>query len=343
MKVAVLKGPRRIVVEERPVPEVKPGQALVCIKATGICGSDLHGFQGLIPKRRVPGLVMGHEAAGKVAGVGPEVTKVKVGDRVAIDPQLPCCRCEQCLKGWYHICDHLKFIGSSMRGKLDGSFCEYMTVPERNLHLLPPKVSFEEAAMIEPLSNAIHAVDRARPNIGDEVAVVGAGTMGLLLLQVAKVAGASRVFVTDVSASRLELAKTLGADICINVKKHDPVGIILQETHGRGVDIAIEAVGFKTTYQQCVGMVKKRGTVVALGIFDELVEFPMIKVIFSELDIVGSTGFMWECDRGLALLASGRIAVKPLITHQFPLEQVQSAFEALENQERNPIKVMLIP
>lgn len=343
MKVAVFKGPHHIDIEERPIPDINPGEVLVHIKATGICGSDLHGFQGLIPERRTPGLVMGHEAAGQVIKVGSGVAKIKAGDRVAIDPQLPCGKCEQCLRGSYNICENMRFIGSSMREKIDGTFREYIAMPERNLHLLPDEVSFLEGAMLEPVSNAIHAIIRAKLNIGDEVVIMGAGTMGLLLLQVAKLAGAGSLFVIDILASRLKVARALGADVCVNATEQEPVEFILQRTNGKGVDVAIEAVGFRKTYHQCVQMVKRKGTVVTLGIFDELVDFPMIKVIFSELNIVGTTGFTWECERALQLIASGRINVKPLITHQFSLLQAQKAFEILDKGEGNPVKVMLIP
>lgn len=344
MRAAVLRGTRLITVEKRPIPKVKAGEALVRIKAAAICGSDLHGYQGTWPDKRAVGLVMGHEVAGQIVEVDGQVKTRKAGDRVAIDPQLTCGGCDECLQGWPNICSNMRLMGSSARGAFDGGFAEYVAMPEKNLYPLPENLSFEEGAMIDPLANAIHLVNRAQLEVGGTVAIFGAGSLGLVLLQVARIAGAGVVFVTDLSSYRLGMADSLGADVCITAGKRDPVEIILEKTKGKGVDIAIEAVGIKETYRQCISVASKRGKVMALGNFQDFVNVELFRFVSRELSMIGCTGFSpKEIDRGLRLIASGKINVKLLITHRLKLDQAQEAFEVLDGRKEDAIKLILIP
>lgn len=342
MKVVLHKGPHCEVIEERRIPESGPGQVLVRVRAAGICGSDLHGFQGLIPQRRVPGLVMGHEGAGEVVALGPGVSRLSRDMRVAIDPQIVCGTCTHCTRGWSNLCTNKKIIGSSMLGKLDGCFAEYIVIPERNAHVLPENVSFSEAAMVEPLSNALHAVGRAKPDLGDTMVVLGAGTIGLSVIAAAKAAGADMVVAVDLSSYRLQVAQTLGADRTINATDQDPVETVRDLTGGEGADMVVEAVGIAGTYQQAVSMVRQHGKLVALGIVDEMVSFLMRSLVFGELTVFGSTAFTCEPDRALRMIASGHIDVTPMITHRFSLDKAQEAFELLDRGEENAIKVLLV-
>ena len=346
MKAALIReieGVKKIRIEEAPLPEL-PGErhVKVNIGAVGICGSDLHGFYDLSSTARIPGLIMGHEAAGVVTEVGAAVTRVKVGDRVAIDPQVICGTCAQCQKGYYSVCDNKKIIGSNLKGFMNGCMAEFAVVTEKQCFLLPDNLSLEEGAMVEPVSNAIHVLNRVKVNMGDTIVVIGAGTLGLCILQAAKLTGAGRVIVIDLSEKKLALAKTLGADIVIQAGE-DPVARILSLTDGLGADIVIEAVGIGATYKQAISLVRKRGSIMFFGATHKEVSLELIPILHKELHLIGCTGAETECPTAIDFIASGKINVKPLITHRFALDDTQEAFETMADPGNNAVKVMLIP
>ena len=343
MKAAVLKGPRDIRIEERPVPKPGAGEVLVRIRASGICGSDIHGFEGKIPERRPPGIVMGHEAAGEVADVGQRAGGFKAGDRVAINPLIPCLECYPCSRGWFHICDAMVTLGSAMRVFHDGTMCEYVSVPYRQLHVLPPGVSQEAGAVAEPAGNATHLLDRGALELGSVIAVFGAGTIGLMVVQAARLAGARKVIAVDINPFRLGRARDFGADVAVNARERDPVAAIREASDGRGADLAVESAGFAATYRQCVESVRKRGKVIALGFMEPEVTFPMQSVIYREISIIGSTAFSYEIETVLSLFAAGKLDPMPLVTHTFPLEAAQKAFETAADPGAKAIKVLIIP
>ena len=343
MKAAVIAGANSIRVTEVETPTAGNGQVLVKIHAAGICGSDIHGFKGVIPKRRPVGLIMGHEAAGEVVEVGKDQKGWARGDRVAIDPQLSCGECFACRRGWTNLCEKMSGIGSAMRGFKHGAMCEYMALSQRQLKKMPDGLSYNEAAMFEPVAHALHLFNRACVNVGETVVIVGAGTIGLVAVQVARLKGAGRIIAVDIQPERLKLARRLGADVAIDSSKSDPVQQVLEHTQGRGADIAVEAAGHTATYEYCVRSVRKRGTVLALGFADDKVCFPAQKLLFDEVSIVGCTGFSHEGEVVLGLIAEGKIDVKSLITHTFSLDDAQRAFETASNPDSNAIKVMIIP
>jgi len=343
MKAAVLKGTGEIAIEERPLPHPAEGEVVVRVRAAGICGSDVHGFEGKIPKRRPPGIIMGHEAAGEVAEVGTASGGFKPGDRVAIHPTTSCRECFACSRGWFHLCDSMITLGSAMRVFHDGVLCEYLAVPHHQLHRLPEEASFEMGVMVEPASNAVHLLDRGDLEVGGVIAVFGTGTIGLLVVQAARLAGARKVIAVDINPFRLERARELGAEVVVNAKERDPLEAIREETDGRGADVAVEAAGFTTTYLQSVEAVRKRGKVLALGFIDPEVTFPMRTVIYREISIVGCCGFTHEVETALALIASSRLQVKPLITHTFPLDAAQQAFQTAADPAADSIKVLVVP
>lgn len=343
MKAAVIQGPFVMKVEQRPDPEVGEDDVLVRVRAAGICGSDLHGFQGLSKDRRKPGLIMGHEAAGEVAAVGKKVTGLKKGDRIVIDPQRACGQCYACRNGWANLCDNMLVIGSSMRQFLNGAMCEYIAIPSRQIHRLADGVSFQEGAMLDPIGNALHIFGRSGVQIGDIVAIFGAGTIGLIAVQTARIKGVGKIISVDISAKRLKLAKQFGADIVVNSSIDDPVGVILGETNGRGADLVVEAVGHSVTYGNCVKSVRKRGKVMALGFLESEITIPIQPLLFREISIVGCTGFVFECDTALDLLAQGKLNVKPIITHEFPIDDVQLAFTTACDPKADALKTMVIP
>lgn len=341
MRAAILKGPRSIEIEERPRPRPKNADVLVRVRAVGVCGSDVHGFEGLIPDRRKPGLIMGHEAAGEVEKIGPESSKWRTGDRVAIDPQISCGNCASCKRGWLHLCDKRLNLGSTMNAWYDGALCEYIVMPENQLHALPENVGFGEGAVVEPASCAVHIYNRGHMEVGSTVGVIGTGSIGLIAVQVAKAMGVSKLIAVDKSKTRLDLAAGFGADILVNSAEEDPVARILAETGGRGVDTVAEAAGLSLTYDWAVKSVRKRGTVLALGYVDEHVPIPMRAFIFREISLLGCTGFTFESDSVLELMSRGGIDVKPILTHEFRLEEVQAAFETAADPATGSIKVMI--
>jgi 2-desacetyl-2-hydroxyethyl bacteriochlorophyllide A dehydrogenase len=343
MKAAVLKGAGEIRIEERPAPKAGPGEVLVRIRASGICGSDIHGFEGKIPDRRPLGIIMGHEAAGDVAEVGAQAGGFKAGDRVAINPLIPCFECYACRRGWFQLCEASVTLGSAMRVYRDGTMCEFVPVPYRQLYHLPAGVSYQAGATTEPAGNAVHLLNRGALEVGSVIAVFGTGAIGLLVVQAARLAGVRKVIAVDVNSFRLGKAKELGADVIVNARERDPVQVIREETDGRGADLAVEAAGFSATYRQCAEAVRKRGKVIALGFAEQEATFPMRIVIYRELSIIGSTGFTHEFDTTLSLIASGKLNPAPVITHTFPLEEAQKAFQTAADPKANAIKVMVIP
>ena len=343
MRAAIIEGARSLVIEERPDPVPGPGEVLVRIRATGVCGSDVHGFEGLIPDRRRPGLIMGHESSGEVVEIGSAAVGWEVGDRVAIDPQIYCGQCYSCLRGWQHLCDNRLNLGSSMNSFHDGTLCELISLPPRQLHGIPEPVSFGEAAMVEPASCAVHIFNRAHLDVGSTVAVIGTGAIGLVAVQVAKLMGAGTLIAVDKDPDRLQLAAGFGADLVVDSTAEDPVERIMAESGGRGADAVVEAVGISLTYSWALQAVRKRGKLMALGYVDEGVSFPMRTLIFREIAVLGCTGFTNESDTVLDLVAKGALDVNSLITHDFPLEKVQAAFEAAADPSTQSIKVMVHP
>lgn len=343
MKAAVFRGPFKFELCERERPVPKEGEVLVRIRAVGICGSDLHPYKGNGVDRREPGIIMGHEAAGDVEAIGEGVTRWKRGDRVAINPQINCGECSMCKKGFPHLCDRSLLIGSSMRGFLDGAMCEYITISEKQLYILPDEVSYDYGTFLDPLGNAIHLINRAGVKLGDQVVIIGTGTIGLLAVQTAKLAGAVKVIAVDLSDYKLERAKQVGADVCLNSKDPKFIEKVMIETNGIGPDVVVEAVGISTTYNLALQICRKRGVVIALGFTKPEIELNIQQIVYKELHVLGSTGYADECGTTLEYLRKNLVDIESVITHRFPLERVKEGFDELCRPDSNAIKVILNP
>ncbi len=343
MKCAVFTEPYHFEIREREVPQPKPGEVLVAVKAVGICGSDIHPYMGDGIERRQPGIIMGHEASGVVSAAGEGVTRWKPGDRVAINPQICCGHCEMCRQGYYNLCNNMLLIGSSMRKFLDGAMCEYITIGEDQLYALPDSVSFDCGTLLDPLGNAIHLINRGGVRLGDTVAVIGTGTIGLLAIQTAKLAGAVKVVALDRSKERLGMAKEVGADYALDTSDASVADRLKELTNGSGADIVVESAGVGFTYNLAMQIVKKRGTVIGLGFAQAEINFSLKPFVYNEINFLGSTGYSSECQTTIDLLASGRIRAEKIITHTFPLEEVNQAFRTLTDPTANAIKVILHP
>lgn len=342
MKALLLSDYRKLEITDFPDPVPGPGEVLVRVAACGICGSDVHGYDGS-SGRRIPPIVMGHEAAGTVATLGKGVNSFSVGERVTFDSTVYCGSCAPCRRGEVNLCDRRQVLGVSCGDyRRSGAFAEYVVVPERILYRLPDNLSFSEAAMLEAVAVALHAVSLAPIREGDCALVVGAGTIGLLLQQALRVAGCSRVFVTDVDTTRLELSKSLGATAVL------PSGPEINErilalTEGAGVDIAVEAVGLNPTVNLAISSVRKGGTVVLVGNVTPQVALPLQKVVTRQIRLQGSAASAGEYPRAIELMSSGAIRVKPIISAVAPLSEGPQWFERLYAREPNLMKVVLTP
>jgi L-iditol 2-dehydrogenase len=325
------------------VPEPGPDEILVRVTACGICGSDVHGYDGT-SGRRIPPIVMGHEAAGVVASVGPGVSKYKTGDRVTFDSTVYCGECEFCRQGEINLCNNRQVVGVSCGDyRRAGAFAEYVVVPQRIAYHLPDALEFKEAAMLEAVSVALHAVRVSEMKGGETALVIGAGMIGLLTLQAAKAAGASKVLVADIDRTRLETAKSVGADETLLLSGNDLVKEILRQTEGRGVDLVLEAVGRQETIAASIASVRKGGTVTLIGNISPEVKIPLQAVVSRQIRLQGSCASSGEYPQAMELLANGKIKVKSLITAVAPLEDGPRWFERLHAGEPNLMKVVLDP
>jgi L-iditol 2-dehydrogenase len=314
-RVSVLDGPGALRIEERPIPEPGPYEVLVRIAAVGVCGSDVHYYQhGRIGEFvvRKP-LVLGHEAAGVVFDRGSAARRHELGQRVALEPGVPCGRCARCREGRYNLCPHVRFFATP---PVDGALARYVVINEHFAHPVPDALSDEQAALIEPLSVALWAVRRAGVRPGDTVLVTGAGPIGLLSAQVARVAGAARVVVTDLSLRRRELADRLGADRVVDAG---------EDLAGLDADVLLECSGAPPAVRAGLAAVRPGGTAVLVGMGADEVTLPMSALQVREVTVTGTFRYANTYPGAIALVAGRRIQLDPLVTGHFGLAQVERA------------------
>jgi L-iditol 2-dehydrogenase len=342
MKAMLLSEYRHLELQDLPQPEAGPGELLIQVAACGICGSDVHGFDGT-SGRRIPPIVMGHEAAGLVTATGRGVTAFQPGDRVTFDSTVYCGECPYCLRGEVNLCDRRQVIGVSCgEYRRAGAFAEYVTVPARIAYKLPANMSFAEAAMLEPVSVALHAIKLSEVRGGETALVLGAGMIGLLTLQAARAAGCSRVFIADIDPTRLRLAESMGATETLQLSGSELSTEILRRT-GSGVDLALEAVGREETIHAAIHSVRKGGTVTLIGNITPQVTIPLQVVVSRQLRLQGTAASAGEYLEAIELISSGAIQVKPLITAVAPLEDGPRWFDRLYAHEPNLMKIILSP
>ncbi|MBK5291072.1 MAG: galactitol-1-phosphate 5-dehydrogenase [Acidobacteriia bacterium] len=343
MKALLLREYKQLELTDMPIPEIGPDDLLIRVKACGICGSDVHGFDGS-SGRRVPPIVMGHEAAGIVAKAGSGVKDLKEGDRVTFDSTVYCGRCFFCLRGDVNLCDNRQVLGVSTPDfRRHGAFAEYVSIPSRIAYKLPDSLPFDRAAMIEAVSVAVHAVGITPVRLGDTAVVVGTGMIGLLSLQALKLAGATRIIAVDLDDVKLNTAASLGAEVLLNPKRDDVPAVIQELTGGRGADIALEAVGATAPIQTALASVRKGGVVTLVGNITPKIELNLQSVVTRQITVLGSCASCGEYPQCIDLLARGAIKVDPMITAKAPLEEGASWFGRLYAHEPNLMKVILEP
>ncbi len=343
MKALTLVGSSQFDYGDVPGPELRPDEVLIRVAACGICGSDVHGMDGSTG-RRIPPVIMGHEAAGTVVNSGPEAGSWREGERVTFDSTLYCGACEYCAGGMVNLCKNRRILGVSCgEYRQHGAFAEYVSVPGRVVCRLPEGVSFEQAVFVEPAAVALHAVRRAQAGPGQTGLVVGAGIIGLLTLQALKAAGCEKVYATDLSESRLALAKELGADEVFPAKAGGLKEAMLARTGGEGVDVVMECVGLGVTVQTAVECVRKGGSVGLVGNLAQRIEFALQSVVTREISLFGSCASAGEYPAALEEIAAGRILVEPLMSAVRPLAEGAEWFHKLHAAEGDLIKVILRP
>jgi 2-desacetyl-2-hydroxyethyl bacteriochlorophyllide A dehydrogenase len=343
MKALVHTAPLKFEYRDVPVPSFNDEEVLVRVRAVAVCGSDVHGYTGTTG-RRIPPIIMGHEAAGVVEATGRSVEAISPGDRVTFDSTVYCNQCPACRLGRVNLCANRKVLGVSTPAfHRDGAMAEYVVVPWWIVYRLPEAVSFEEAALIEPASVGLHAARITPIDLNDVVAVVGAGQIGLFAMQGARAKGAAKLVVLDVKEERLTLARSLGADVTINPSTSD-VALEMKRAMARpDADVVLEAVGAEATVGLSLSLTKQGGNLTLIGNITPRIQVSLQDIVLRELTIRGSCAVAGEYRAALDLLASGRIQAKPLISRVMPLSDGQEAFDSLHRGEHGLMKIVLQP
>ncbi len=343
MKTAYIYGAQDVRVEQSTDAEPGPGEVLLDVTAVGICGSDLHTYLlGNVGGIGIDSpLTLGHEAAGVVIAVGAGVEDLKVGQRVAIDPATHCGHCEWCLAGQVHLCANLQFMGLY---PYHGALRERMVHPARSCVPVPDGISDIGAAMLEPLGIALHASRLAQIQIGEDVLVIGCGGIGLLIIRMARLAGARHIFASDKHPWRRALAATYGADDILDPADTDVVAHILHATNKRGVDIAIEAAWVEGTADQCVAAARPGGRVVIVGIpADDEMRLKFSVARRKELSLQASRRMKHTYPAAIALATSGQVDLNSLASHRFTLDQTAQAFDTAATYSDGVVRSMVLP
>lgn len=321
MKSAVFYGKHDLRVEEHEMPKVGPKDILIQVKACGICGTDVHIYEGDKGAAEVtPPTILGHEFSGIISEVGSEVTKYKPGDRVCIDPNCYCGSCEPCRNGVAHYCEHMIGYGTTV----NGGFAEYCAVNERQVYKLGENTTFEQGAMTEPVSCCLHGIDMCNIKPGHQVVVIGGGMIGLLMMQLAKLAGAAKVALLEPVESKREVAKKLGADVCIDPVNED-VKARLHESGLTWVNTVIECVGRTSTIEQAIDIAGNKAVVMMFGLTkpDDMISVKPFEIFQKELELKASYINPYTQKRALDLIDSGRLDVSSMVYDVCSLEQLE--------------------
>jgi L-iditol 2-dehydrogenase len=343
MKALVLTEYKKFEIQEVPVPVIRPDEVLIKVMAVGICGSDVHGMDGSTG-RRIPPIIMGHEAAGVIEKVGAAVSNWKSGDRVTFDSTIYQLDDWYSRKGFYNLSDNRMVLGVSCPDfKKDGAFAEYVAVPQHILYKLPENVSFEHAAMVEPIAVALHAVNLTQISVNDTALVGGTGMIALFVIQLLKLAGCGQIITFDLDQDRLELALKLGATHAFKVGAANISEEVKKLTHGRGADIGFEVVGIAPVLKTVIESVRKGAQITLVGNVSAEVNFPLQQVVTRQLKLQGSCAICGEYEPVLDLINRGLIEIDPLTSAIVPLSDGTEWFNRLYNHEKGLMKVILKP
>ncbi|MGA7277474.1 MAG: galactitol-1-phosphate 5-dehydrogenase [Desulfocapsaceae bacterium] len=343
MKALVLEEYSKLVYKEMPVPEIGENEVLVQVKACGICGSDVHGMDGSSGRRHPP-LIMGHEASGIIVQRGERVNDFFKGDRVTFDSTIYCGTCFYCRQGIINLCDNRRVLGvAPAEYRQHGAFAEYVAVPEHILYRLPDGLSFAQAAMVEPVSIAFHAVTLTPVSLNDSAVVIGAGMVGLFVIQALRAAGCGTIIAVDLEQSKLDLARELGADHGLLANAVDVAEEVRKLTDNRGANLAVEVVGNSVALNTAIASLRKGGALTIVGNLAATVDFPLQEVVTRQIRVTGSCSSCGEYPACLEMIARGTVNVDALISQVAPLSEGAAWFERLHNREQGLMKVILTP
>lgn len=342
MKAVYLVGKKKVEIFNIPVPEIEKGDdVLIKIKCVGVCGSDIHYFtEGKIGDQVVEDkIILGHECAGEVVEVGKNVKNLKSGDKVAVEPGISCGRCEFCVKGKPNLCPYVKFLGTP---PVDGALREYLVMPEKNLVKIPEGLGFDEGVLSEPLAIGLYGVKLSKLEVGDDVAVLGTGPIGLSAVFSLREGGAKKIFATDLIKERLDFAKKIGADAVFNPEETNIVRKIKEMTDGKGVDIVYEAAGQSETIKQAEEIVKIGGKIVIYGIpSDDRIEFTAHSIRRKEITVINVRRACHTTLLSLQMVQKSSLPFKEMVTHRFPIEKAEEALNLVADYKDGVIKAMI--
>lgn len=338
MKAAVWTGMNNVVIEDIPMPVPKDGEALIKVKSAGVCMTDIHIIKGEF-SYTTPPHVLGHEIAGVVEN---DIGDYQSGDRVLVGTIIGCGKCNFCQRGMKHLCVNGGEIGYA---PYQGGYAEYVCVPKQNLFRLPNNVSFDEGGILESFMCPFGSIYDCGRIIGETILIFGAGPAGLAYILAAKAAGAGKIIIAARNKARLDQAKLFGADVVIDIEAENTEEIVMQESDGLGVDVAIEAAGQPKSIAQVIKLVKRTGRVILYGIpsIDAQIPFSVTDIIIKELSITGTMGNPYVWQEGLNLLDSGRISVKSMVTHKFSLDNFNEAIDLVASKKDGVIKAVINP
>lgn len=343
MNALVLQAYNELELVDALSPAILPDEVLIRVKACAICGSDVHGIDGSTG-RRIPPLIMGHEASGVIEEIGGAVTGFEPGDRVTFDSTISCGHCPYCRRGQVNLCDNRRVLGvSTGEYRLNGAFAEYVAVPARILYPLPDDVTFVQGAMVEPVSIAFHAITRTPISLNDTAVVIGSGMIGLLLIQLLRISGCGRIIAVDKASEKLSLATAFGADYTCCSADSDVAGFVREHTAGRGADLAFEAVGLTPTVRMAVQALRKGGSATLIGNLKATADLPLQDVVTRQISLFGSCASAGEYPDCLDLIARRKIDVDALVSAVAPLSDGAEWFRRLYRAEPGLMKVVLRP
>lgn len=343
MKALVLVDYKKMEYMDVDDPEISDSEVLIRVKSCGICGSDVAGYDGSTG-RRIPPVIMGHEASGVIEKIGRNVKNWRIGDRVTFDSTIYCNECEECRHGNVNLCSNRKVVGVSCGDyRQNGAFAEYIALPQHILYRLPDNVSFDQAAMIEPLSIAFHAANMAPHRIGASAAVVGAGKIGMLLIQTLRTLGFGKIIAVKRSAADVSFYKKLGADDCLFTDSCDVREAVSGLTDGKGFDVVFESAGNENTIKLSMDICKRNGRIVLIGNTSPTVNIPLQTLVTKQLNIVGSCASSGEYEACLDLISRKLINIDILIGNRAPLSEGAKWFEWLYANRSENLKVILNP
>ncbi|KAB8131003.1 NAD(P)-dependent alcohol dehydrogenase [Gracilibacillus oryzae] len=343
MKAAVLNKPLDMEIKKVSIPEIKTDEALVKVKCIGICGSDVHYYEhGKIGRYEVKSpLILGHELAGDVIAIGENVTNLKVGDRVAVEPGVTCGRCEYCKSGRYNLCPDVVFMATP---PVDGAWADYVSVRSDFLFPIPNDMSYEEGALLEPFSVGIHAMNRGKIKPSDRILITGLGPIGLLAIQAAKMYGVKEIYATDVVKFRQDLAKELGVTAVIDPTKENIDERLDALTKGNGIDAAIETSGNTFAINDALKSVKRGGRIVLVGMpVSSETPVDITHLVDSEHDVYGLFRYANTYPNAIQAVSKSDLAIEKIITHKYKLDDIKEAIEKARLEKETSIKIMIYP